>query len=176
MGLTAGGRRLEGGPPGWQALAMQPFSRADLEAQGFQGFTDFATLDLTGLPARPGVYALLRPERSEPKFLARNPSGKWKGKDPTVSLERLSKKWLPDADCVYLGKAQSLMSRIALMRAFAVGQPVMHWGGRLLWQAETTYLFSYMETPTEDPRTVEKRLLREFSDHYGALPFANLRH
>jgi hypothetical protein len=54
--------------------------------------------------------------------------------------------------------------------------PVKHWGGRLLWQTNVLYELAWLLTPGEDPEVVEKKLLWEFSDHYGALPFANLRH
>lgn len=62
------------------------------------------------------------------------------------------------------------------MKRFATGQPVGHWGGRLLWQVDMDYLFAWRETPGADPEVVEKPMLREFSDCYGSLPFANLRH
>jgi len=153
-----------------------PFTHADLVSRGFVGFEPFATLDPKSLPGGPGVYAFLRTDKAEPIFFDRNPSGRWKGKDPTVSGDRLRSKWLPEAECVYLGKAASLASRIDLMKRFAAGEPVMHWGGRLPWQVEMPYVLAWVETPGQDPRTVEKGWLREFSTNHGALPFGNLRH
>lgn len=151
-------------------------STTDLRERGFTGFVPLRNLDAKSLPSGPAVYAVLRPDSSEPVFLDANPGGRWKGKDPTVARERLTKEWLTDVECVYLGKADSLSSRIDLLLRFAGGEAVMHWGGRLLWQVGMDYLFAWRETPGEDPEVVEKQMLREFSSRHGCLPFANLRH
>lgn len=148
----------------------------ELQQRGFVGFVPFRTLDAQSLPHGPAVYALLRPDASEPVFLDHNPGGRWKDKNPTVSRERLGKEWLREIECVYLGKADSLSSRIDLLVRFAAGEPVMHWGGRLLWQVDLAYLFAWRETPGEDPEVIEKQMLRDFSTEHGCLPFANLRH
>ena len=100
----------------------------------------------------------------------------FKGKDPTVTRERLHREWLPAADVVYLGKAKSLTVRVDELLRFGNGEPVGHWGGRLVWQVALPLTLSWKETPGQDPETLEKALLREFSGHHGRLPFANLRH
>jgi len=154
---------------------MQPFTRADFLRRGLGGFLPFAALRRKSIPPAPGVYAFLRPDLTEPVFLDRNPSGRWKGKNPTVSAERLHLKWLPEAECVYLGKGR-LAHEAHRADAGLRQRPIRHWGGRLLWQVGTEYEFEWMETPGQNPRTVWKGWLREFSAHYGSLPFAKLRH
>lgn len=155
---------------------MTPLDRRDLIAKGFAGFRPLRALDRSKLPRGPAVYAVLFPNRVRPGFLDSSPAGWWKGKDPTVPAARLHKEWLHDVDLAYLGKADSLQSRIGLLLDFAVGQPVMHWGGRLLWQTDSAYEIAWLETPGQDPEILEKAMLREFSGHHMALPFANLRH
>jgi hypothetical protein len=155
---------------------MPIFDRGDIADRGFVGFLPLHTLDRGTLPLGAAVYAVLLPNRCAPLFLNRSPAGWWKGKDPTVSAARMQKEWLSGVDVVYLGKADSLRSRVGLLLDFAAGQPVRHWGGRLLWQTDVAYEIAWMETPRQDPELVEKAMLREFSGHYRALPFANLRH
>ena len=58
------------------------------------------------------------------------------------------------------------------------GEPVGHWGGRLIWQlADSGGLCVAWHTISwsEDARAYEKRLLAQFAARYrGVRPFANL--
>ncbi|MHB8643819.1 MAG: hypothetical protein ACYDA3_13140 [Gaiellaceae bacterium] len=76
---------------------------------------------------------------------------------------------------LYIGKAASLRGRLDLLIRFSRGEPVMHWGGRLLWQLEQCekLLVAWKEeTSFADHET---DLIDEFADAYGRLPFANLK-
>jgi hypothetical protein len=145
---------------------MHLLDRTDLLTRGFVGFVPLRTLDPASLDSGPAVYAVLRPDRTDPVFLSRSPAGWWKRKDPSVPLARLRSNWLDAVDLVYLGKADSLCSRIGELLDFASGLPVRHWGGRLLWQVDVPYELAWLLTPGEDPEVIEKGLLWEFSDHY----------
>jgi hypothetical protein len=91
---------------------MHLLDRTDLLTRGFVGFVPLRTLDPASLDSGPAVYAVLRPDRTDPVFLSRSPAGWWKRKDPSVPLARLRSNWLDAVDLVYLGKADSLCSRI----------------------------------------------------------------
>jgi hypothetical protein len=135
------------------------------------------------IPGATGVYILKRLQRTPVAFLPANPGGRFKGRDPTVSISRLEERWIPSADVVYIGKAggndqrATLQSRIRSFMQFGLGMPCSHWGGRCIWQlADAKVLWVYWAvTHDEEPRTAESRLIDAFRQSYGRLPFANLR-
>jgi len=96
----------------------------------------------------------------------------------------LKAKWVSKAAVVYIGKAggkrghAALRSRIQQYLAFGRGEPVGHWGGRYIWQLKDSkdLLLCWRPTPRSDPRQWEKKLLRQFEETCGKLPFANLQH
>ena len=60
--------------------------------------------------------------------------------------------------------------------SFGKGSNVGHWGGRLVWQlADSDQLLVAWKQTEEDPRQVEKDMIKEFRNQYGARPFANLQ-
>lgn len=167
---------------------MQPpwhTSVESLDDFGFTGFRTIAELRATKLSAVPsgiGVYVIVRPVKSRPGFLKESTGGRFKGRDPNVSQEILQRHWVDDAQVVYIGKAGSangsatLKSRLRQYLDFGAGRPIGHWGGRFIWHLHDSdeLLVAWKETTDEEPRDVEKRLIREFVQSHGARPFANL--
>jgi hypothetical protein len=153
------------------------FTRAWLEAARFSGFVTVSGLQRssTDVPAGPGVYAVLRETRGTPRFLSTNTAGRFKSRDPTVPIPTLRAGWQERTPILYLGKADSLRTRIRALVRFAAGDPVGHWGGRRLWQIAGSAAFVIAWREARDPRAVERGLLADFVAHFGALPFANIR-
>ena len=124
------------------------------------------------------MYVVYRPAPSAPAFLASNPGGRFKGKDPSVSSAVLQSSWVADCAVVYIGKADVANRRLKQFARFGAGEPVGHWGGRYIWQlADSGDLLVGWHAISwgEEAREYEKRLLAHFaSSHDGARPFANL--
>lgn len=150
------------------------FSQEALDAAGFAGFVALARLDPSAVPTSSGVYAILRASDRDPVFLTSSIGGHFKGKDPTVDVELLRRKWVAGCPVVYIGKATSLRSRLRQYRDFGLGKPVGHWGGRYIWQLEDCDRLLVAWRAEADPRSTEKQLLGEFASRHGALPFANI--
>ncbi len=160
------------------------WTRAALEAEGFVGWVPFAELPASGVAAEPGMYVVWRESAGDPEFLPRSVGGHFKGKDPSVPAERLADEWVPGASVVYIGKAsarkhggKALAKRLDEYRRFGAGEPVAHWGGRLVWQLadHSDFLVAWRATAPEDPEDVEAEMIDAFANVYGALPFANLK-
>jgi hypothetical protein len=158
------------------------FLRAGLLTRGFVGFQRFERIDLTLVPALPGVYVVLREKESRPVFLDHSPAGWFKGQDPTVPVTELEAAWPDGAHCVYIGKAgsgapggRSLRQRIREFRRYGDGRPVGHQGGRRIWQLADAddYVLSWLPTPGRDPEVLEAQLLRAFVAEYGMRPIGN---
>jgi predicted DNA-binding transcriptional regulator AlpA len=158
----------------------------ELKKYGFEGFgtiESYQKSKLAELPSVKGVYLVLNLSGNDPVFMEKNSGGHFKGKDPTVEIEILKKKWIQDTIIVYIGQAgaerskATLRSRIKQLVAFGNGKPVGHWGGRYLWQLKNSanLVLCWKATPHSDPGEVEHELIRSFIAHYGALPFANLK-
>lgn len=159
-----------------------PFKRDDLRRRGFTGFVPFKTLQLSQVPEAAGVYVLLREKDERPSFRVRSTGGHFKEKDPTVPCEVLEGRWVEGEHCVYIGKAShtgstNLRRRLKAYRDYGSGAPVGHQGGRYVWQLEDSadLLVAWLRVPTShDPRTVERKLIAEFTAHRGRQPFANI--
>jgi hypothetical protein len=159
------------------------FSAADLKATGFVGWRTWNELRGNGfaaVPRTPAVYVLFRAEATKPAFLAKSPGGRFKGRDPTVSVSTLAEKWVPGAHIVYIGKAKVANRRLKQFARFGAGEPVGHWGGRLIWQlvdVASVLVAWHSITWSETAREYEKRLIAHFEEiHGGSMPFANLTH
>jgi hypothetical protein len=166
-----------------QSTSVQPWSREALAEGHFVGFLPFSALSLGDVPALPGVYAVLRISDSLPTLLETSPAGRLKGKDPSASIETLASKWVDGPQVLYIGKAtrgsagrRGLQKRLDDFRRFGAGEAANHPGGRYLWQlADKDDLLLAWNATYEDAATVESRMLGDFADRYGVLPFANLR-
>ena len=159
---------------------------ANLRSQGFDGFVTVADLrcgNRNSIPSVPGVYLVLRDCASCPEFRDVGTGGRFKGKDPNVPISKLGGEWVDGAMIVYIGQAGSkckgtLKKRIDELIRFGQGNPVGHWGGRLIWQlqGEDRLLVCWKEVANDDPGECEKELIAAFkSAHGGKRPFANLR-
>jgi hypothetical protein len=152
--------------------------RSVLEARGFEGFLTTRELSagrLKDVPSSPGIYVVISAAAGQPSFLASSIGGRFKGKDPTVAESALVTRWVAATDVLYIGKADQLKRRIAQLCRYAAGEPVGHWGGRYLWQVVGCENFSIAWLPGEDPFEGERRLIEEFKEEFGCLPFANIQ-
>ena len=152
---------------------------------GFLGYCTFAKLkadQCSTVPDLPGVYLVLSEVEAKPRFLEKGTGGRFKDKDPNVSVADLKEKWVSNGVVLYVGKASggstaTLRSRIKQFIQFGSGKPVGHYGGRYIWQIEGAEKLQvcWKPTPDQDPRAVEKALLASFETACGRLPFANLQ-
>ena len=157
------------------------FTRQGLTAGGFSGFITVRELyagKINDLPKSPGVYVVLREAAALPTYLERNPSGHWKGKDPTVSPTELASRWVATAQTIYIGSLDTLQTKLRHYIEFGRGGEIAYWNGRLVWQVEGAleFVVAWRECATlVVALEVQSALLREFYSAYGKLPFANLR-
>lgn len=156
------------------------WTRDALEAAGFEGWVSFEELaDERKEPSSVGgVYVVIRAAGTAPGFLPSNPAGRFKGRDPSVSEPALTANWVDGAEVVYIGKADDLRRRLRQYRRFGEGEPVGHWGGRLIWQLEDSAMLvvAWAETPGRVPGVVEAEVLAAFREVWGRPPFANDPH
>lgn len=160
--------------------AESGWTRADLDAAGFIGWLTFQALSdrPTEVPQTGGVYVVVQAGGAQADFLDTNPGGRFKDRDPTVGTGALEANWLDDAEVVYIGKADNLRRRLRQFAQFGAGKPVGHWGGRLIWQLthSTELLVAWRETPGENPKERETKMLEDFRAACGKPPFANDPH
>lgn len=158
-------------------------TRQTLKADGFTGFRALAALEINRIPQKPGIFALLRPECFEPRFLGKSTAGIFKKKDPSLRLEALAAEWVDGADVLYVGKAgpgskgnRGLRRQIQEFVDFGKGKPPGHWDGRLIWQlaGPGLLLIAWKELPVEELNAAEAKYHADFLQEHGRLPFANL--
>jgi hypothetical protein len=163
------------------------FDQDFLIGEGFLGFRTIRELCSKGfqeIPELPGVYAVSHHPAIAPVFLVINTGYRFKGRDPSVSINRLISKWIDGAEVYYLGrarglsKASTLKKRVKSLVKFGQRMRAAHWGGRYIWQLSNSndLKISWKECSCEDAIENEKHYLDLFETSYGRLPFANLRH
>jgi hypothetical protein len=156
------------------------WTRKALEADGFDGWVTFVELEnrLPGITQDGGVYVVVQPPGASPAFLAANPGGRFKDRDPSVTPDALAANWVDCAEVVYIGKADNLRRRLREFMRFGSGAPIGHWGGRLIWQLAQSerLLVAWRETPEDVPREVEGAMIAAFREAFGKPPFANEPH
>lgn len=155
-----------------------------LREYGFSGFKPIHKLwiDRSSIPKAKGVYLVINPSFKNTAFIDPGVGGFFKGKDPNVPIKELERNLVQGSQVVYIGKAGSptgkatLHSRLGQYLRFGQGKKVGHWGGRLIWQLKnhSDLIFCWKVTPDEDPREVEKQLLKDFVNQFESRPFANL--
>ena len=125
-----------------------------------------------------GIYIIVRPEKMQDILLEQTSNaGKYKGKDPTVNIEKLKQKLLVQADILYLGKSEgSVEKRMQQHIEFWNGKPISAWGGRSIAQIQHFEDLEVWYLPCDNPKEMESALLNDFETKYNQLPFANWRH
>lgn len=156
----------------------------ELKTVGFEGFkrTSDLFIDNSLIPKEKGVYLILNLQYKTQSFLQAGTGGFFKGKDPNVSLERLKDNWVDNSLVVYVGQAggnnskATLQSRLKQYLNFGQGKNVGHWGGRLIWQLECSseLIVCWKPLVEDDPRNVERGLIKQFVSKFSKRPFANL--
>ena len=158
---------------------------SEMKEFGFIGFETIDTLmmyECSQVPKQKGIYFVLNQGPSN--FLQNSVGGHFKGKNPTVSINKLKNNLVENTLVIYIGKAggsnsrATLHSRLKQYMRFGEGEPVGHWGGRLIWQLKNhrELTICYKTLPNSEPREEEKKLILEFESIYGKIPFANLAH
>ncbi|WP_237160491.1 hypothetical protein [Mycolicibacter engbaekii] len=104
-----------------------------IDLSGFTGWVPFAQLPDADVPAKSGVYVVVRPSDEPPRFLDVSPAGHFKGKGPAVPVAELAALWVPGERVVYIGKAnlstggkRHLRKRLDEFRKFGAGVPIGH--------------------------------------------------
>ena len=157
----------------------------DIKQDGFRGFLKVKYLMATEcdeVDNRKGVYLVVR-DFDNPVYLSMSVGGHYKSKDPTVPISTLETNWVDDAVVVYIGQAgrgkskATLRKRLGQYMCFGEGDPVRHWGGRLIWQLDQhkELIVCWKPTGLKDAREVEKKMIADFKGIYGKRPFANLQ-
>jgi hypothetical protein len=157
-----------------------------IDAIRHSGFEEFVTISALQTskcceaPAMPGVYLILRSNMALPDFLSESVGGHFKGKNPTVAVDKLRSKWVENAIVLNIGKAgpgkATLRSRLNRYMRSGQGKRSGHSGGRYIWQLahSDNLLVCWKVTPNDAPRKVEKMMIERFEKEYARLPFANL--
>lgn len=154
-------------------------NRSELEITGFANWIPLLGANRSSaLPRLPGIYAVSY-EAGRPKSWQIESCGGWhKKRNPAVDPHRLNREWVDGTDIVYVGRTdRTLAKRIGEFARFGRGEPIGHWGGRLIWQLPHADLLMVgwialdMGLATER----ESALLAEFLEAFDRLPFANLR-
>ena len=155
-----------------------------LRAQGFEGFIRIGDLTLQDIPPAPGIYAVVWDGEGLPPVAEMSVGGWFKKRNPSVSHAEASSRLIPGVQLLYLGKAgvgtranRGLRKRIGEYLRFGQGEPIGHWGGRLIWQVEdpSQLRIAWKIIDGTDPELVEKAHLLAFKEEFGQLPYANLR-
>ena len=158
---------------------------SDLVTSQFEGHLTVAALrqDYRVIPSVPGVYIVRAPDDFTPIFLETSRGGHFKKKDPTMLVGKLKSLWVVGTTILYIGQAgggksaATLRERIRALSRFGAGEPVGHRGGRALWQVDGAekFIVSWRVLSGEDPRVIERAMIRDFSKSFGKRPFANFQ-
>ena len=157
------------------------WTRATFEAQQFVGWTTFSDLAHAEVPRERGVYVVMtEPSDVTPAFLPESVGGQHKGSPLTVPVPALEAAWQPNAEVLYIGKANGarwLYDRLWSYTRQGHGHSAGHFGGRYLWQwpGSEQLIVGWRTTGELDPHDVEDALLSLHIAKYGARPFANMK-
>ena len=158
-------------------------NRKTLKEDGFAGFRQIEHLEINRIPQRQGLFAILRPEGFEPRYLPKSTAGVFKKKNPSLAEAELAGEWVAEADILFIGKAgpgsngnRGLRRQIQEFVDFGKGRPPGHWDGRLIWQlaGAGALLVAWKELPVEELNRAHVDYHARFRECYGRLPYANL--
>ena len=154
-------------------------NRLDLEQRGFTTWIPLLGADRSAsVPRLPGVYAVSYPGDCPENWPTKSCGGWHKGRNPAVDSGRLAVEWVDVTDIVYIGRTdRTLAKRIGEFARFGRGEPVGHWGGRLIWQLPdpAQLMIGWLALDAGTAAARESELLTEFVEAFDRLPFANLR-
>lgn len=110
------------------------------------------------------------------------PRGGSKGRIPPSTSPTCSGVGSPAHNCLMWGRPgpslkRTLRKRLDEYRRFGKGEPIGHWGGRLIWQLADSdeLVVGWRATkPPQHPQCEESTLIRGFEADYGMRPFANM--
>lgn len=124
-----------------------------------------------------GVYIIVCPNDLQKIYFNKcSNAGKFKGKDPTVSIDILKQKWVNDEEVLYIGKSETgVGKRMRRHIDFWKGKPVAAWGGRIIAQIQNYDNLEVWYSACDNPKQAERELLDKFYDKHTKLPFANFR-
>lgn len=125
-----------------------------------------------------GVYIIVLPKSfQEVCFNERSNAGSLEDKDPTIAVDISKKKWVDEAEILYIGKHEtSVKNRMRQHFDFWNGKAVPAWGGRIIAQIRNFENLEVWYLSCDNPQDMERTLLKEFETQYKKLPFANWRH
>lgn len=168
----------------FSAATPATWTRAGLEAAGYEGFVTFGELRQHGAPTKPGIYIVLRPESVDPSFLSTSPAGKHK--DFSEQIERLEQNWIRGAEVVYIGLAthgsrrDGIHRRLKQFRRTGAGTADNHGGGVWIFQlADADNLLVCWRLADDESdayvEALEHHLIADFTEReeHGRWPFAN---
>lgn len=158
----------------------------DIRNEGFKGFRTAEELmesKCSPVPKVPGVYFVIRHNESPVIFLQKSIGGRFKGENPTVTIDELKNNWVKNSIVLNIGKAggrdskATLQSRLWQYMQFGMGKPIGHKGGRYIWQIKDSnkLIICWKELLNVEPVSIEKEYISKFKGIYGCRPFANLR-
>lgn len=154
-----------------------------ISLDGFSEATEIGALWKTRcwtVPRDCGVYLIIRDSESTPEFLPESTGGRFKKREPTCVAQFVRDNWIEGARVVYVGKAsgrKGLNRRLYDLVSFGYGQPIGHWGGRLLWHLpeKEKLLVRWRICRAEDADAAETIAIGDFKSMYGGRrPYANL--
>ncbi len=131
----------------------------------------------TDLPKRSGVYIVSWPLEEQPSFRPNTGDAYY-----AVPADRyaLQMKWERihahyPTDILYIGKADSIKSRVRLLARFGAGRARSHHGGEWMWQIDGigNALLTVQSCPPGMHHGFENWLLERFHHEHGDYPLAN---
>jgi len=168
----------------FSAATPVTWTRAGLEAAGYEGYTTFAELRRQRASPRPGIYVVLRTDPTAPTFLRASTAGKLK--NFTAPIAVLEQNWIPGAEVVYIGLAthgvrrDGIHRRLKQFRRTGAGTADNHGGGVWIFQlADAEDILVCWRAADDDSdeyvEALEHHLLADFvaRPEHGRWPFAN---
>ena len=132
------------------------------------------------VPEKSGIYMIIRPSDSAPRFLRKSTGGLFKALDPSYPLKVVHENWVDGAHVMYVGMTAAdggLRSRLCQFFDFGAGKRVGHRGGRLLWHLVDSpeLLVRWRTCAASKADAAETAAIASFkSVHDGRRPFANI--